>query len=269
MKFGTFHLMERPFWKSEPQVVAEHLDQMRAADELGFDAVWLTEHHFSSVPYVPQVPGEYGISASPFALACAVSQITRRVRIGTAVKVLALEHPLRTAEDAALADILSLGRLDFGVGFGYRQYEFDGFGVPVAEKSERFKEALEIIVGAWTNREVSYTGRFHHIPRLSLIPRPCRRPPPHGRDVRRLGARGRARDARDQRVHGEEPLRAALGMGTPARARRDARGVHRGHGRARKSRCAVRFPLHPSHLRGGDGRGRAARRPRGRRVLHE
>jgi alkanesulfonate monooxygenase SsuD/methylene tetrahydromethanopterin reductase-like flavin-dependent oxidoreductase (luciferase family) len=128
MKFGTFHLMERPFWKSEPQVVAEHLDQMRAADELGFDAVWLTEHHFSSVPYVPDVPGEYGISASPFALACAVSQITRRVRIGTAVKVLALEHPLRTAEDAALADLLSLGRLDFGVGFGYRQYEFDGFG---------------------------------------------------------------------------------------------------------------------------------------------
>ena len=189
MKFGTFHLMERPFWKSEPQVVAEHLDQMRAADELGFDAVWLTEHHFSSVPYVPDVPGEYGISASPFALACAVSQITGRVRIGTAVKVLALEHPLRTAEDAALADLLSLGRLDFGVGFGYRQYEFDGFGVPVAEKNERFKEALEIIVGAWTNREFSYTGRFHHIPRLSLIPRPYQRPHPPVWIASRLGTR--------------------------------------------------------------------------------
>src|SRR5262245_63481085 len=189
MKFGTFHLMERPFQKSEPQVLSEHLDQMRLADELGFDAVWLTEHHFPSVPYVPDVLGEYGISASPFALACAVSQITRRVRIGTAVKVIALEHPLRTAEDAALADLLSLGRLDFGVGFGYRQYEFDGFGVPVAEKSERFKEALEIIVGAWTNREFSYTGRFHHIPRLSLIPRPYQRPHPPVWIASRLGTR--------------------------------------------------------------------------------
>ena len=138
MKFGTFHLMERPFWKSEPQVIAEHLEQMRLADELGFDAVWLTEHHFSSVPYVPDVLGEYGISASPLALACAVSQITRRVRIGTAVKVLALEHPLRTAEDAALADLLSLGRLDFGAGLGYRNYEFEGLGVPIEEKNERF-----------------------------------------------------------------------------------------------------------------------------------
>ncbi|MBI4591493.1 MAG: LLM class flavin-dependent oxidoreductase [Candidatus Rokubacteria bacterium] len=189
IKFGTFHLMERPFWKSEPQVILEHLEQMRLVDELGFDAVWLTEHHFSSVPYVPDVPGEYGISTSPFALACAVSQITRRVRIGTAVKVLALEHPLRTAEDAALADVLSLGRLDFGVGLGYRKYEFEGFGVPIAEKVERFKEALEIVVGAWTNEEFSYAGRFHQIPRLSLMPKPYQRPHPPVWIASRLGTR--------------------------------------------------------------------------------
>jgi len=189
MKFGTFHLMERPFWKSEPQVIAEHLEQMRLADELGFDAVWLTEHHFSSVPYVPDVLGEYGISASPFALACAVSQITRRVRIGTAVKVLALEHPLRTAEDAALADLLSLGRLDFGARLGYRKYEFEGLGVPIEEKNERFKEALEIIIGAWTNEEFSYAGRFHQIPRLSLLPRPYQRPHPPVWIASRLGTK--------------------------------------------------------------------------------
>jgi alkanesulfonate monooxygenase SsuD/methylene tetrahydromethanopterin reductase-like flavin-dependent oxidoreductase (luciferase family) len=189
MKFGTFHLMERPFWKSEPQVIAEHLDQIRLADELGFDAVWLTEHHFSSVPYVPDVLGEYGISASPLALACAVSQITRRVRIGTAVKVLALEHPLRTAEDAALADLLSLGRLDFGVGLGYRRYEFEGLGIPIAEKNERFTEALEVIIGAWTNEEFSYAGRFHQIPRLSLIPRPYQRPHPPIWIASRLGTK--------------------------------------------------------------------------------
>ena len=187
MKFGTFHLMERPFSKSETQVLSEHLDQMRLADELGFDAVWLTEHHFSSVPYVPNVPGEYGISASPFALACAVAQVTRRVRIGTAVKVIALEHPLRTAEDAALADLLSLGRLDFGVGLGYRKYEFEGLGVPIAEKNERFKEALEIIIGAWTNEEFSYAGQFYQIPRLSLVPKPYQRPHPPVWIASRLG----------------------------------------------------------------------------------
>jgi alkanesulfonate monooxygenase SsuD/methylene tetrahydromethanopterin reductase-like flavin-dependent oxidoreductase (luciferase family) len=189
MKFGTFHLMERPFSKSESQVLSEHLDQMRLADELGFDSVWLTEHHFSSVPYVPNVPGEYGISASPFALACAVAQITRRVRIGTAVKVIALEHPLRTAEDAALADLLSLGRLDFGVGLGYRKYEFEGLGVPLAEKNERFKEALEIIIGAWTNDEFSYAGQFHQIPRLSLVPKPYQRPHPPVWIASRLGTK--------------------------------------------------------------------------------
>jgi alkanesulfonate monooxygenase SsuD/methylene tetrahydromethanopterin reductase-like flavin-dependent oxidoreductase (luciferase family) len=189
IKFGTFHLMERPFFKTEPQVIAEHLEQMRLADELGFDAVWLTEHHFSSVPYVPDVLGEYGISASPLALTCAVSQITRRVRIGTAVKVLALEHPLRTAEDAALADLLSMGRLDFGVGLGYRRYEFDGFGMPIEEKNERFKEALEVIVGAWTNEEFSYAGRFHQIPRLSLVPKPYQRPHPPIWIASRLGTK--------------------------------------------------------------------------------
>ena len=110
MKFGTFHLMEQPFAKSEAQVYAEHIEQFKLADRLGFDSVWLTEHHFSSVPYVPDVDGEYCVCASPYAMACAVAMITKNVRIGTAVKILPLEHPLLTAEEAALADILSSRR---------------------------------------------------------------------------------------------------------------------------------------------------------------
>ena len=178
MRFGTFHLMEGPFTKTEPQIYAEQLAQMRLADTIGFDAVWLAEHHFSSVPYVPDVDGEYCISASPFALACAVSQITENVRIGSAVKVLPLEHPLRTAEDAAMADILSHGRIDFGCGLGYRKYEFDGLGVDMEEKLERYKEALEIIIGAWTTDEFSYAGKYWQVPRLSLVPRPLQKPHP-------------------------------------------------------------------------------------------
>jgi alkanesulfonate monooxygenase SsuD/methylene tetrahydromethanopterin reductase-like flavin-dependent oxidoreductase (luciferase family) len=145
---------------------------MVLADEMGFHSVWLTEHHFSSAPYVPEVSGEYCISASPFALACAVSQITRNVRIGTAVKVLPLEHPLRTAEDAAMADILSNGRIEFGAGLGYRKYEFDGLRVPIEEKAERFREALKIITGAWTTDEFAYEGRFWSIPRLMAMRTP-------------------------------------------------------------------------------------------------
>lgn len=178
MRFGTFHLMERPFTKSEPQVYREQLDQMRLADDLGFDSIWLTEHHFSSVPYVPDVDGEYCISASPYAMACAASQITRNVRIGSAVKVLPLEHPLRTAEDVAMADILSEGRIEFGVGLGYRKYEFDGLDIAMEEKLDRYKEALEIIIGAWTTDEFSYDGQFWEVPRLSLVPRPVQQPYP-------------------------------------------------------------------------------------------
>ena len=178
MRFGTFHLMERPFTKSEPQVYREQLAQMKLADELGFHAIWLTEHHFSSVPYVPDVDGEYCISASPYAMACAASQITKTVRIGTAVKVLPLEHPLRTAEDVAMADILSGGRIDFGIGLGYRKYEFDGLDIPMEEKLDRYKEALEIILGAWTTDEFSYDGRYWKVPRLSLVPRPVQQPHP-------------------------------------------------------------------------------------------
>lgn len=178
MRFGTFHLMERPFSTPEPQVYAEHLDQIVLADELGFHNVWLTEHHFSSAPYVPDVDGEYCVSASPFALACAVARITKNVRIGSAVKVLPLEHPLRTAEDIAMADILSGGRIDVGAGVGYRQYEFEGLRIPIEQKVERFLEALDVIIGAWTTDEFSYEGKYYSVPRLTLVPRPVQKPYP-------------------------------------------------------------------------------------------
>ncbi len=187
MKFGTFHLMEQPFTKSETQVYAEHIEQFKLADRLGFDSVWLTEHHFSSVPYVPDVDGEYCVCASPYAMACAVAMITKNVRIGTAVKILPLEHPLLTAEEVAMADILSGGRIDFGVGLGYRKYEFEGLKVPIEEKLERFNEALEIVLGVWTTDEFTYEGKYWSVPRLSLVPRPVQKPHPPVWVATRLG----------------------------------------------------------------------------------
>ena len=187
MRFGTFHLLERPFSRSESEVYEAHLEQICEADALGLDWVWIAEHHFSSEPYVPGVDGEYSVCASPFAMACAVARLTRKVRIGSAVKVLPLEHPLRTAEDVAMADILSGGRIDFGVGLGYRKYEFDGMLVPMEEKLARFQEALKIILGVWTTPEYSYQGRFWTIPRLTLVPRPVQKPHPPVWIATRLG----------------------------------------------------------------------------------
>jgi alkanesulfonate monooxygenase SsuD/methylene tetrahydromethanopterin reductase-like flavin-dependent oxidoreductase (luciferase family) len=187
MRFGTFHLLERPFTRPEAEIYDAQIEQICLADSIGFDWVWLTEHHFSSAPYVPGVDGEYSVCASPFAMACAIARLTRKVRIGSAVKVLPLEHPLRTAEDVAMADILSGGRIDFGVGLGYRKYEFDGFLVPMEEKLARFQEALKIILGAWTTEEYSYQGKFWNIPRLTLVPRPVQKPHPPVWIATRLG----------------------------------------------------------------------------------
>jgi len=187
MRFGTFHLLERPFSRSESEVYDAHIEQICEADALGLDWVWIAEHHFSSEPYVPGVDGEYSVCASPFAMACAIARLTRKVRIGSAVKVLPLEHPLRTAEDVAMADILSGGRIDFGVGLGYRKYEFDGMLVPMEEKLARFQEALKIILGVWTTPEYSYEGRFWTIPRLTLVPRPVQKPHPPVWIATRLG----------------------------------------------------------------------------------
>ena len=189
MRFGTFHLMELPNTKTAPQVYEEHLDQVKLADTIGFDVVWLTEHHYSSKPHAPDVEGEYGICPSPHVMAAAISQVTKNVRIGLAVKVLPLEHPVRTAEDAAMVDIMSGGRLDFGIGLGYRKYEFDGVGVPMEEKLERYREAMEIIRGLWTTEEFSYDGKFWKVPRMTLVPRPIQQPHPPVWVASRMGTR--------------------------------------------------------------------------------
>jgi alkanesulfonate monooxygenase SsuD/methylene tetrahydromethanopterin reductase-like flavin-dependent oxidoreductase (luciferase family) len=86
-----------------------------------------------------------------------------------------------------MADILSGGRIEFGAGLGYRKYEFDGLRVPIEEKDERFREALAIIIGAWTTEEFSYDGQYWSIPRLTLVPRPVQRPHPPVWIATRLG----------------------------------------------------------------------------------
>jgi alkanesulfonate monooxygenase SsuD/methylene tetrahydromethanopterin reductase-like flavin-dependent oxidoreductase (luciferase family) len=114
----------------------------------------------------------------PAALAAAAASRTRRIRIGLAAAILPFHHPLRLAEQIALVDIISNGRLDVGVGRGNRPAEFRGYRVPQEESRERFDEAVEIMQRAWTQERVTYDGRFFTVPGVSVIPKPVQRPHP-------------------------------------------------------------------------------------------
>jgi alkanesulfonate monooxygenase SsuD/methylene tetrahydromethanopterin reductase-like flavin-dependent oxidoreductase (luciferase family) len=115
---------------------------------------------------------------SPLILTTALAQRTKRIRLGTAVTLLPLQHPLRIAEDAATVDILSEGRLDFGVGRGTIAIHFQGYHVSRDESRERFEEALTIIERAWTQDSFSFEGKFFQIPETAVVPKPFQKPYP-------------------------------------------------------------------------------------------
>jgi alkanesulfonate monooxygenase SsuD/methylene tetrahydromethanopterin reductase-like flavin-dependent oxidoreductase (luciferase family) len=147
----------------------ETMEQIVYAEELGFDIAWLAELHF----YRP-----FSILSSPLILAAALAQRTRRIRLGTAVVLLPLQHPLRVAEDAATVDLLSQGRLELGVGRGAIAIHFQGFNVPVEESRGRFEEALAIIQQAWTQETCAFAGKYFQVPETAVVPKPLQHPHP-------------------------------------------------------------------------------------------
>lgn len=154
----------RPF----PQFYAERLEQARLAEELGYDHIWLSEHHFS----------EDGYSPSLLPIAASIAAVTSRIRIGTNLMLLPLHNAVRVAEDAATVDIISNGRLDLGVGRGYSRAEFDGYGIPLGERGTRLKEGLAVIKGLWTKEELSFEGKHYNLKNARLMPRPVQSPHP-------------------------------------------------------------------------------------------
>jgi natural product biosynthesis luciferase-like monooxygenase protein len=168
MKFGIFFLCEQPPWQPQAAAYRDAIDQAVYADALGFDGVWIAEHHFS----------EYGVVPDVAVLAGALAQRVRRMRIGTAVSILPFTHPIRAAESFAMVDVLSDGRLDFGVGRGYQPVEFSGFGLSMDEARERFDESLEMIRRAWTEEELTFEGKFYHARQVRVVPKPVQSPHP-------------------------------------------------------------------------------------------
>ncbi len=168
MRFGTFFFFQAVPTLTHAEVVHRELEQMAWTEELGFDRIWLTEHHFI----------DYGLAVDPASLAATAAARTRRVRIGLAAAILPFHHPLRLAEQLALIDVISEGRLDVGVGRGNRPAEFRGYHVPQQENRERFEEAVEIMVRAWTEETFSHQGPFFTIGEARVIPKPWQRPHP-------------------------------------------------------------------------------------------
>lgn len=171
MKFGIFSVVDHypnELSRDIGQFYGELLDQCVAAEDLGFDSFWIAEHHFH----------EYGVIPSPPVWLTAAAIRTTRIRLGAAVVVLPLYHPLRAAEEYAMVDVLSNGRLNLGVGSGYLQHEFDGYNIPIAEKRARFDEALAIFRKAWTGNRFSHNGQFHTVDKVQLNVKPIQSEPP-------------------------------------------------------------------------------------------
>ena len=174
MKFGLMSMIQiqEPFY---PGVEKERYDQVLAqvelADEVGFDYFWAVEHHFLR---------EFSHCSAPEVLYGAISQRTKRIRIGHAVTLLPSQynHPIRVAERVAVLDILSNGRADLGTGRSTTLIEMDGFEVDPEETRAQWKEAISIIPKMWTEDPFSHQGHFFNIPERSVIPKPIQSPHP-------------------------------------------------------------------------------------------
>ena len=164
MEIGIFQLLPAPESLSDREVIEQALWEVDYAEAGGYGSVWIAEHHLSS----------FGLVGAPSVYAAAVAQRTRRVRIGYAVAVLPLHHPLRLAEEIAWVDNLSHGRLLVGAGCGFSPYELGAFGVPLDERRARFEEGFGILRGALAGETFSHAGRFWNIPPVTLRPRPFR-----------------------------------------------------------------------------------------------
>src|ERR1700738_2740165 len=166
MRFGFFDQLPCGSGYTERQRFQDILAQFELGDALGFDTGWLGELHFSRA---------FSILANPLMVLAAAAQRTTRIRLGTAVTLLPLHNPVKIAEEAATADILSDGRLELGCGRGTAPLHYEGYAIPQEESRERFEEALDFILQAWTNDTFSYEGRHFRAHELRVVPRPVQK----------------------------------------------------------------------------------------------
>lgn len=169
MQFGVLQFFSWPGRRVPlPTVYERALDRIRIMDETGYDCVWLAEHHFST----------YSVCPSVHLMAMHAADRTEHLRIGTAVTLAAFYHPLRIAEEVALLDVLTGGRINWGAGRGFDLTEFRAFGVPRDESAARFRESVEVVLAAWRNERISFHGDYYDFEDIEVLPKPFQQPTP-------------------------------------------------------------------------------------------
>ena len=168
MEFGLFFLMQRDEAWSEQSVYDSGLAQMLAAESLGYGSVWIAEHHFN----------DYGLCPAPQVLASFVAARTKTLRLGMGVSLLPLHHPVDLAEELAVLDVVSGGRLDVGIGRGGTLQDYQTFQSDRADSRERVEEGITLMRHAWSGAPFDFKGRFHSAERLHVRPATAQRPHP-------------------------------------------------------------------------------------------
>ena len=163
MDIGMFMEFASRAGATEHEAFRSGFDQVTAAEAWGLDGVWLAELHFSHAR---------SVLSEPMVVASAIAARTTRLRIGIAVQVLPLKHPLRIAEEAATLDQISEGRLDFGIGRSGAPRSYDIYEVPYGQSQARFSEALDVILEAWKGDAFSHRGEFYRFDDVTISPRP-------------------------------------------------------------------------------------------------
>jgi alkanesulfonate monooxygenase SsuD/methylene tetrahydromethanopterin reductase-like flavin-dependent oxidoreductase (luciferase family) len=169
MKFGVHYQMPCRPEQSAVQRYRDTIEQAVHAEALGFESVWPVEQHFNP---------ELSISPAPLLLLSAIAERTEHLRLGIAIILLSLAHPVRVAEEISTLDVISNGRVEFGVGRGSIPTHFSGFGLQQSESRERMVEGLELILRAWESERFSFHGQFYHVDNIALVPRPVQQPYP-------------------------------------------------------------------------------------------
>ncbi len=169
MEFGMFHEFQRRPGQSEADAFTESFELVDAAETTGLDVMWLAELHTAP---------ERSVLAAPLTIASAIATRTKRMKIGIAVQVLPLCHPLRIAEEAATVDHISHGRLIFGIGRSGFPRTYEAYGISYAESLELFAEVTEIVKRAWKQEAFSFHGKFYDFENIHLVPKPYQSPYP-------------------------------------------------------------------------------------------
>jgi len=176
VSFSVFDLCHYPY-ETDPaafdpelarRVYVEHLEEWTEAERLGYDAVFLTEHHFTA----------YNLLPSPNVMLAALAARSTEIRLGIMVNVVPFHQPLRLAEEGAMLDVLSGGRLEFGVGRGIDYQEVVKLRMDYDELRPRFQEGVELILKAWTEAEFEHAGTYYDVGRTAIYPRPLQQPHP-------------------------------------------------------------------------------------------